>query len=173
MSTFARRRILSSDSDFCSFLKQRPLRCLLRLLRFVSAPRTRPFNVPQTVMHVGPFLCQRGRCCLGSCLCLGIRLVCVFSARTVVAVIGAATGTFVAVVFGEGMVGARVGTFALALGLATCSPLPLPLSLWTLQFPLRIKRWWRLHPLGSNPAFEPMALCLQRFRCNCGSSYRR
>ena len=59
-------------------------------------------------MHVGPFLCQRGRCSLGSCLRLGIRLVCVIGARTVVAVIGAATGTFVAVVVGDGMVGARL-----------------------------------------------------------------
>ena len=91
-------------------------------------------------MHVGRFLCQRGRGSLGSCLRLGIRIVCVIGARTVVAVIGAATGTFVAVVVGDGMVGARVGTLALALGLALCLPLPLPLSVWTLQYPLRIKR---------------------------------
>ena len=67
-----------------------------------SAPRTGLF------MHVGRFLCQRGRGSLGSCLRLGIRIVCVIGARTVVAVIGAATGTFVAVVVGDGMVGARV-----------------------------------------------------------------
>ena len=139
MSTLARRGILLSDLDFCSFLKPSPLRCLPRLLRFASAPRTGPFSVPQTLMHVGPFLCQRGRCSLGGWLRLGVRLVCVISARTVVAVIGAATGTFVAVVFGDCMVGARVGTLALALRLALCLPLPLPLSVWTLQYPLRIK----------------------------------
>ena len=76
-------------------------------------------------MHVGPFLCQRGRCSLGSCLRLGIRLVCVIGARTVVAVIGAATGPFGAVVVGDGMVGARVGPLRLPLGL--------PLSVWTLH----------------------------------------
>ena len=81
----------------------------------------------QTVIHVGPFLCQRGRCWLGSFLCLGIRLVCVFSARTVVAVIGAATGTFVAVVVGDGMVGACVGTFALDPGRAFASAFALAL----------------------------------------------
>ena len=80
-----------------------------------SAPRTGLF------MHVGRFLCQRGRGSLGSCLRLGIRIVCVIGARTVVAVIGAATGTFVAVVVGDGMVGARVGTLALAPGLAFVS----------------------------------------------------
>ena len=35
--------------------------------------------------------------------------------------IGAATGTFVAVVVGDGMVGARVGTLVLAPGLAFVS----------------------------------------------------
>ena len=59
-------------------------------------------------MHVGPFLCQRGQCPIGSCLRLGT--------RTVGPVIGAAAGTFVAVVVGEDMVGAEVGTLGLALG---------------------------------------------------------
>ena len=77
-----------------------------------SAPRTGLF------MHVGRFLCQRGRGSLGSCLRLGIRIVCVIGARTVVAVIGAASGTFVAVFVGDDMVGARVGTRAFAPGLA-------------------------------------------------------
>ena len=49
---------------------------------------------------------------------LGILLVCVSGARTVVVVIGAATGTFFALVVGDGMVGACVGTFALDPGRA-------------------------------------------------------
>ena len=78
-------------------------------------------------MHVGLFLCQRGRCFLGSCLRLGIFLVCVSGARTVVAVIGAATGTFFALVVGDGMVGACVGTFALDPGRAFAFALALAL----------------------------------------------
>ena len=59
-------------------------------------------------MHVVLFVRQGCRCISGCCLLAGIRLVCVIGARTVVAVIGAASGTFVAVVVGDGMVGARL-----------------------------------------------------------------